>query len=211
MIPRSGCSNHMKGDRSKFLSLAAYSGGIVTFGYSKKGDITGIDKVGKISSYSIDNVLLADGSKHNLISISQFRDKENPICFTNYNEHCHINNNNLGKVIREGKRKGNMYIANSMQLLGTTLLVLVLLKMVLYFGINVLVMLASLLLNKLRSKELVLGLPSNKFHCDKVYNACVRDNHVKASFRSIKVWEHHKAIGTHPYGFVWPHESPKYE
>lgn len=43
----SGCSKHMTGDKSKFLSLTAYQGGSVTFGDDKKGNIIAIGKVGK--------------------------------------------------------------------------------------------------------------------------------------------------------------------
>ena len=68
----SGCSKHMTRDKSKFLSLETYSGGTVTFGDNKKGEVVGRGKIGKSSSHSIDNVFLVDGLMHNLLSISQF-------------------------------------------------------------------------------------------------------------------------------------------
>ena len=93
----SGCSKRMTGDKSKFLSLATYSGGTVTFGDNQKGNIIALGKVGKSSSHSIDNVFLIDGLKHNLLSISQFCDKGNSVCFTD--EYCQIINNNTNKVV----------------------------------------------------------------------------------------------------------------
>ena len=38
------------------------------------------------------------------------------------------------------------------------------------------------LLDKLRSKELVLGLPSINFHLDHVCDACAKEKHVRSSF-----------------------------
>ncbi|XP_061361118.1 uncharacterized protein LOC133305029 [Gastrolobium bilobum] len=72
----SGCSKHMTGDKSRFLSLMPFQGGNVTFGDDKKGEIIGIGKVGKSPSHCIDNVFLVKGLKHNLLSISQFCDKD---------------------------------------------------------------------------------------------------------------------------------------
>ena len=46
----------MTGDKSKFLLLETYSGGIVTFGDNMKGEIITKGKVGRSSSHAIDNV-----------------------------------------------------------------------------------------------------------------------------------------------------------
>ena len=67
----SGCSRHMMGDKSNFLSLTAIDGGRVAFGNGKFEKIIGIGKIGKSLSYSIDNVYLVDGLQHNLLSVSQ--------------------------------------------------------------------------------------------------------------------------------------------
>ena len=42
----SGCSRHMSGDRSQFVSLKSKKNGYVTFGDNNKGKIIGIGKVG---------------------------------------------------------------------------------------------------------------------------------------------------------------------
>ena len=73
----SGCSRHMTGDKTQFLSLVAHNGGCVTFGDNKKGEIIGIGNVGKSLTHSIENVMLVNGLKHNLLSISQLCDKGN--------------------------------------------------------------------------------------------------------------------------------------
>ena len=66
----SGCSRHMTGDVKQFTSLEAMNGGSVTFGDNGKGKIIGIGKVHITPSSCISNVLLVEGLKHNLLSIS---------------------------------------------------------------------------------------------------------------------------------------------
>ena len=53
-----------------FASLSAKDGGYVTFGNYSKGKIIDIGNVGKELSPIIENILLVDGLKHNLLSIS---------------------------------------------------------------------------------------------------------------------------------------------
>ena len=60
----------MTGDEGHFSSLSLKDGGMVTFGDNGKGKIVGIDTIGKNSSIIIENVLLVQGLKHNLLSIS---------------------------------------------------------------------------------------------------------------------------------------------
>ena len=52
----SGCSRHMTGDKSNFLSLTTFDGGRVAFGNDKSGKTVGVGKIGKSLSHSIDNV-----------------------------------------------------------------------------------------------------------------------------------------------------------
>ena len=53
-----------------FSTLIPKDGGYVTFGDNKKGKIIGIRNIDKTKSSNIENVLLVDGLKHNLLSIS---------------------------------------------------------------------------------------------------------------------------------------------
>ena len=78
----SGCSRHMTGEKSNFLSLAATQGGSVAFGNGKLGSIMGIGKIGESLSHSIEHVYLVDGLKHKLLSVSQLCDKDNLVVFT---------------------------------------------------------------------------------------------------------------------------------
>ena len=82
----SGCSRHMTGDKKQFNKLDAKNGGHVTFGDNAKGKIIGIGKIGNPHSLSIHHVLLVDGLKHNLLSISQLCDMGNKVTF--YPKNC---------------------------------------------------------------------------------------------------------------------------
>ncbi|XP_021727789.1 uncharacterized protein LOC110694897 [Chenopodium quinoa] len=143
-----GCSKHMTGYKSKFLSLEDYPGGTVTFGDNKKGEIIGKCKIGRSKSHSIDNVFLVEGLMHNLLSISQFCDKGNYVSFTY--DSCNIINNKSGKH----KRFGHASFS---------------------------------LLDKLRSRNLAVGLPIIKFLQNKVCDACVKGKHVHSSFKLKKM------------------------
>jgi len=66
----SGCSRHMTGEKDLFVDLTPKDGGYVTFGDNAKGKVVGIGVVGQPQLTTIKNVLLIDGLKHNLLSIS---------------------------------------------------------------------------------------------------------------------------------------------
>ena len=65
----------MTDDKSMFASLTPKDGGFVTFGDNSKGKIIGIANIGKEHSPIIKNVLVVDGLKHNLLTISQLYNK----------------------------------------------------------------------------------------------------------------------------------------
>nr|KYP59864.1 hypothetical protein KK1_015305 [Cajanus cajan] len=66
----------MTRDPSKFTSLKLKHEGFVTYGDNNKGRILGCGNVGNSSTPKlIENVLLIEGLKHNLLSISQLSDK----------------------------------------------------------------------------------------------------------------------------------------
>ena len=69
-------------DKSMYASLSSKDGGYLTFRDNNKGKIIGIGNVGKEPSPIIENVLLIDGLKHNLLSISQLCDRGNRVMLT---------------------------------------------------------------------------------------------------------------------------------
>jgi len=56
-----GCSRHMTGKKSNFLSLVTSDGGSVAFGNGKSRTIVSIGKIGESLTHSINNVYLVDG------------------------------------------------------------------------------------------------------------------------------------------------------
>ena len=96
----------MTGDKSKLSSFTPKDGGFVTFDDNSKGKIIG---VGNINNYSscIENVLLVDGLKHNLISISQLCDKDYKVIFDK--NKCIITHALNDKILFIASRHENVY------------------------------------------------------------------------------------------------------
>ena len=65
----------MTGDPSQFSKLTSINEGYVTFGDNNKGKIISKGTIGNKSNFFIEDVLLVNGLKHNLLSISQLCDK----------------------------------------------------------------------------------------------------------------------------------------
>ena len=65
----SGCSRHMTGEMSMFLTLIMKEGGPMGFGGNQNGKIIGIGTIGN-SFISIKNVWVVDGLRHKLLNIS---------------------------------------------------------------------------------------------------------------------------------------------
>jgi len=65
----------MTGYKSKFEKLELKDKGFVTYGDNNKGRIRGSGVISNEASFNIHNVLLVEGLKHNLVSISQLCDK----------------------------------------------------------------------------------------------------------------------------------------
>ena len=66
----SGCFRHITGKANHFTHLEMKKGGKVTFGDNSKGKIVGIGRVDKKDFTFIENILLVEGLKHNLFSVS---------------------------------------------------------------------------------------------------------------------------------------------
>jgi len=178
----SGCSRHMSGDKDQFLSLVAFDGGSVTFGDNSKGTITGLGKVGKTLSHAIDDVYYVEGLQHNLLSISQLCDKGNRVEFQA--NLCHIVNSQTGELVCEGTRKHDVYITFLDKIPQDKSICLRAVSDNNQWIWHKRFGHASLtLLNKLKARDLVVGLPNIKYEADKVCSECVRGKQVKISFK----------------------------
>jgi hypothetical protein len=106
----SGCSKHMTRDKGKFLSLSENKSGNVTFGNDAPGKIKGKGMVSLSNGRGkAQDVLLVDGLKHNLLSVSQMCDRGCEVVFTS--KDCKIKSVNSGQVVAKGIRtKNNVYV-----------------------------------------------------------------------------------------------------
>ena len=71
----------MTGDLNLFATLSSCKDGMVTFGDDGKGKIIGIRTTSKKPFSILENILLIDSLKANLISISQLCDKDMNVIF----------------------------------------------------------------------------------------------------------------------------------
>jgi hypothetical protein len=106
----SGCSKHMIGDKSKFLTLSENKSGNVFFGNDAPGKIKGKGMVSLSNGKEKDqDVLFVDGLKHNLLSVSQVYDQGCEVVFTS--KDCKIKFVNSGQLVAKGIRtENNVYV-----------------------------------------------------------------------------------------------------
>ena len=103
----SGCFCHMTGEYSFLSTLKSKDDGIVTFRDNGKDKIVGIENIANPEDPSIENVLLVDVLKYNLISISQFCDKGYKVIFDK--KVCTNIDAITKKVLFIGNRKNIVY------------------------------------------------------------------------------------------------------
>ncbi|XP_057496707.1 uncharacterized protein LOC130781518, partial [Actinidia eriantha] len=181
----SGCSRHMTGDKSMFASLNPKDGGFVTFGDNSKGKIIGIGNVGKEPSHIIENVLLVDGLKHNLLSISQLCDKGNKVIFDK--NMCTIENIKDDKTLFIGQRIENVYVFKIDDVEPTNGTCLSAMNDNGWLWHRRLGHAHIDLISKLAKKELVIGLPKISFEKDRLCGACQQGKQTKVSFKSKNI------------------------
>mgnify|MGYP000552808847 CR=1 FL=1 len=175
----------MTGDVKQFTSLEALNGGSVTFGDNGKGKIIGIGKVHITPSSCINNVLLVEGLKHNLLSISQFCDKGFQVVFKS--SYCMIASPDINGVQFIGKRHGNIYFVDLDDLSlpnGECLVAMNSTKEETSWLWHRRLGHASMyLISKLCKKNLVRDLPELCFEKDRICQACQFGKQVKTSFK----------------------------
>ncbi|KAG9450294.1 hypothetical protein H6P81_010259 [Aristolochia fimbriata] len=100
----SGCSKHMTGKSELLRNISYTESGQVTFGDGVKGTITGKGTLNVDGLPRLLNVLLVQGLKANLISISQLCDENLLVHFTS--EKCLVADHKINLVM-EGVRTGD--------------------------------------------------------------------------------------------------------
>ena len=176
----SGCSKHMTGDASNFTHISPKKSGHVTYGDNNKGRILGVGKIGTNSSNSIENVLLVEGLKHSLLSVSQLCDKGYLVSFDS--QKCLIEHKHDINIKHVGHRVNNVYMIdlsikqeNNHCFLSKDDDPWLWHKRIAHINMDH--------LNKLISKDLVVGLPKLKFEKDKLCDACQKGKQTRVSFK----------------------------
>ena len=153
----------------------------MTFGDNGKGRIIGHGSIGNNSSSLIENVLLVDGLKHNLLSISQLGDKGFKVIFES--SHCIIKDSQNDKIIFMGHRNENVYTIDISKYVGHNRCFSSMHdeswlwhRRLGHVNMN--------LITQLNKNELVRGLPKISFEKDKVCEACQMGKQIKTSFKN---------------------------
>jgi len=150
----------MTGDASKFINLKMKQEGFVTYRDNNKGKILGKGDVGSHDSIIIKDVLLVEGLKHNLLSISQLCDKGYEVKFKL--DLCLISSPTTNQTLLIGKRVNNIYMLDICNI-ASSITCLLSKNDDSWLWHRRLAHIHMHHLNKLLSKNLVEGLPELKF------------------------------------------------
>ena len=116
----------MSGEEQLFNIVTKKDFGSVTFGDNSKVRAVGISSVSFVGTTQVERVLLFDGLKHNLLSISQLCDEGNIVTFEH--DKCIIRSPESKATRFVAQRRKNMYVLQLKQLADLATLVSVSLK-----------------------------------------------------------------------------------
>jgi len=177
----SGCSRHMIGEKSIFLTLTMKEGGNVKFGGNQADKIIGTGTIGN-TFISINNMWLVDGLRHNLLSISQFCDNGYDVMFDKTN--CTVVNKNDNSIVFKGNRIDNVYKINFSELVDQKVVYLISVNDKKWLWHRRLGHANWRLISKLGKLQLVKGLPNIDYHSNALFGACQKGKIVKSSFKT---------------------------
>jgi len=170
----------MIGDASLLTGLTLKHGGYVTYEDNNKGKIVGNRDIKVKGNLTIQNVLLVEGLKHNLLSISQLCDKGLQVTFQP--EICLISSEDSRHTHLVGKRVNNVYMLD-LNCINSDINCLITKCDETWLWHRRIAHIHMHHLNRIASKELVIGLPKLKFEKDKVCEACQKGKQTKSSFK----------------------------
>ena len=157
----------------------------MTFGDNGKGRIIGHGSIGNNSSSLIENVLLVNGLKHNLLIISQLCDKGFKVIFES--SHYIIKDSQNDKIIFMGHRNENVDTIDILKYEGHNRCFSSMHdeswlwhRRLRHVNMN--------LITQLNKNELVRGLPKISFEKDKVCEAFQMGKQIKTSFKKQKFY-----------------------
>jgi len=180
----SDCSRHMTEDTSMFIDFTRKERGFVSYGDNNQGKILGKGTVGNPSTTTIKDAMLVDELKHNLFSISQFC--ENGFTITFNTQCCIIKHNDDKDVMFKGLRVNNVYVLDLDDVSSSGVKCLIAKNEDSWLWNRRISHVHFDLLNKIVSKDLVVGLPKIKFENDRLCDACQKGEQTRVSFKPKK-------------------------
>jgi len=174
----------MTGDAFQLTNLKLKPFGYVTFGDNNRGRILGVGDIGGDDKVINKDLLLVDGLKHSLLNISQLCDKGYKITFEP--NLCLIANSKSSETVLVGKRVNNVYMLN-VSCITSSINYLLTRNDESWLWHRSLAHIHMHHLNRIASKELVIGLPKLKFERDKLCEACQKGKQTKNTFKPLNV------------------------
>ncbi|KAJ0076568.1 hypothetical protein Patl1_35430 [Pistacia atlantica] len=156
----------------------------ITFDDNSKGKIIGIGSIGN-KSITINDVLLVDGLKHNLLSISQLSDKGFKIILQSIC--CEVVDSCTNTIAFIGYRHSNVYIIDLCNIASKDLCLMSTKDDDSWLWHRRLGHASMDVIAKLSKKNLVYGLPKLVFKRDHIYDACAKGNHKRVCFKSKNI------------------------
>jgi len=159
----------MTGYASLLTSFIEKHGGFVTYGDNNKGMIVGSGNIGVKGTLLIKDVLLVEGLKHNLVSINLLCDKVFQVTFQP--EICLISSTYSRETHLVAKRVNNVYMLN-IDCINSKINCLLSINDETWLWHRHIAHIHMHNLNRIASKEPVIGLPKIKFERDRICEAC---------------------------------------
>jgi len=163
-----------------FIDFTRKERGFVSYGDNNQDKILGKGVVGNPSN-TIKDVMLVDGVKHNLLSIGQFCDNRFRITFNT--QCCIIQHNDDKNVMFKGLCVDNVYVLDLYDVSSNGVKCLMAKNEDYWLWHRRLSHVHFDLLNKVVSKDLVVGLPKIKFEKDKLCDAYQKGKQTRVSFK----------------------------
>jgi len=159
----------MTGDASQLINIQWKHDGYVTHRDKNSGKILGSGVISGEDTIIIKDVLLVDGLKHSLLGISQLCEKGYKITFEP----------DLCLIV---KRVNNVYMLN-VSCINSSMNFFLIKNDETWLWHRCMAHIHMHHLNRIASKELVIGLPKLKFEKDRICEACQKGKQTKNSFK----------------------------
>jgi len=169
-----------------FIDFTRKEKGFVSYGDNNQGKILGKGVVRNPSTTTIKDVMLVDGLKHNLLSISQFCDSGFTITFNN--QGCITEHNDDKDIMFKGLCVNNVYVLDLDDVSSSGDKCLMAKNEDSWLWHKCLSHVHFDLLNKIVFKDLVVELPKIKFEKDKLCDVYQKGKQTRVSFVGTRVF-----------------------